>query len=76
MSPSLQVTVSLEEPSPSEQDDRPEKPVCKLCASAEITFDATAWWDNQSQSFEYDIADGDAFCLYCDDKQPVKWVPV
>ncbi len=73
LSPSLEL--NLTPLAQREERDSPEKPVCQLCESNEVTFDATAWWDHESQSFEYDIADGNAFCLYCDEKQPVKWIP-
>ena len=76
MSPSLQVTVSLEEPSPSEEAKRPEKPVCASCRSTEITFDATAYWDARQQQFEYDLFGEKVLCLHCDGKQRVDWIPV
>ena len=76
MSPSLQVAVSLEEPSPSEQDDHPQKPVCASCRSTEITFDATAYWDAETQRFEYDIVKGEVFCLDCAEEHRPDWVPV
>lgn len=75
MSPSLQVTVELTEPSPDEENDRPEKPVCANCRSTGITFDATACWDANQQRFEYDIFGDKALCLNCDGKQRVDWVP-
>ena len=76
MFPSLQVTVTLEEPSAAEEDDRPEKPVCARCRSTEITFAATAWWDAKLQQFEYDALGDKALCANCDGKQPVDWFPV
>ena len=76
MSLSLEVGLDLTTELQRVDCDDPQKPVCKLCGSDQVTFDASAWWDYPSQSFEYDIADGDAFCLGCSQKQSVKWVPV
>ena len=76
MSPSLEVTVSLDEPAEDEQQDRPEKPVCANCRSTEITFDATAYWDAEKQQFEYDIFGDKVLCTYCDGRQRVDWIPV
>ena len=76
MFPSLQVAVELTEPSPTEENNGPEKPVCANCRSTLITFDATACWDANNQQFEYDIFDDKALCLNCDGKQRVEWVPL
>ena len=76
MSPSLQVAVSLEEPSPSDEDERPEKPVCATCNSPKVTFEATAYWNAEEQLFEYDHFGDQVFCFYCDGKQNVNWIPV
>ncbi len=76
MSPSLQVAVSLEEPSPAEEDGRPEKPVCEHCRSSAVTFDASACWDAKEQQFEYDILFDEVYCQHCEGKQRVDWIPV
>ena len=75
MSLALNVALSLA-PQTQREDDAPEKPVCTNCRSTEITFDATAYWDAKQQQFEYDICDGKVFCLNCDGKQHVDWIPL
>ena len=75
MTQQLQVTVTPDQ-EPDEAQSTPEKPVCRVCQSSYISFDATACWDSNDQRFEYDIARGNAFCLDCEQEHLVDWVPV
>ena len=73
LSPSLELNLTPQ--AQREESDPPEKPVCSRCKSAEITFDATAYWDAKQQQFEYDILDSKVYCQNCDGKQHVNWIP-
>ena len=76
MSPSLEVAVTLVEPTEDDEQDRPEKPVCANCRSTDITFDAIAHWNVKEQQFEYDIFGDKVLCVNCHGKQHVDWIPV
>ena len=74
MTLSLEVDLQHEPPDPDE--DSPEAAVCANCGSNKITFDATAYWDEKQQQFEYDIFRDKVYCQFCDGKQHVDWVPL
>lgn len=76
MSANLETATAVDEPAGDQDQERPEKPVCENCRSADITFDATAYWDAKQQQFQYDIFRNKVFCLHCDGRQRVDWVPV
>ena len=75
MSLSLEVELSLTPQAHRDEDDPAEKPVCSHCQSSEVTFDATAYWDTETQRFEYDIVKGEVFCLDCAEEHRPDWVP-
>ena len=74
MSLSLEVALSLTPQAHREEGDPPEKPVCSICQSSDVTFDASAWWDAETQRFEYDIVKGNVFCLDCAEEHSPDWV--
>ena len=76
MTLSLEVDLLHEPPEPNDDEDSPEKPVCEYCRSDKITFDATAYWDEKQQQFEYDIFRDKVYCQFCDGKQRVDWVSI
>ena len=57
--------------------DKREKPVCPKCGSDDVSFDATAHWDAERQTFTCDPCD-EAWCNACtwpDSFQP-KWIEI
>ena len=72
LSPSVELNLALL--AQREESDQPQKPVCSHCRSSEVTFDATAYWDAETQRFEYDIVKGDVFCLDCSEEHSPEWV--
>ncbi len=76
MTLSLEVDLLHEPPDPDEDEDSPEAAVCANCGSNKITFDATAYWDEKQQQFEYDIFRDKVYCQFCDGKQHVDWVSI
>lgn len=76
MAPTLELSVALEPPADDQEQDRPEKPVCANCRSADISFDASAYWDAKEQQFAYDILRNQVLCVNCNGRQDVDWIPV
>ena len=74
MSLSLEVELNLAPQAQRVDDDPPEKPVCSNCRSSDVTFDASAYWDAETQRFEYDIVKGNVFCLDCAEEHSPDWV--
>ena len=76
MTLSLEVDLLHEPPEPDDNDDSREAAVCANCGSNQITFDATAYWNEKQQQFEYDIFRDNIYCQFCDGKQQVDWVSI
>ncbi len=76
MSLSPTVELNLAPLAQREDDDSPEKPVCANCRGYNITFEATAYWDAETQRFEYNIVKGEVFCLDCAEDHRPDWVPL
>ena len=60
----------------NDEADSKEMPVCANCRSSEISFFATAGWNNKEQCFEYDIFGDKVLCSHCHGKQHVEWITV
>jgi hypothetical protein len=44
----------------------PERLVCPHCGGTELSVNATAWWDEEKQTWDFSINDGaDDYCGDC-----------
>lgn len=53
-----------------------EAPYCKYCGSINITFDATASWDADEQTFVLLDTMDDVICGDCEEEGRPTWAPL